>query len=651
MYQSLCMPKSGWFVFLCLLMTGWVSAQEKTDSLLVVWKASSDPTEKTLLANAISRSLSFVEPDSARLFAHMAISGGKSLDDKQPLAKGYYNLGLAYHVQGQYDSAVSNYEKALVFRTYITDQSLLAGLANNLGAVYGQKGLFTQALEYYLESLDLKLASGNYREAATTLNNIGIIKYDQEEYQEALAYYRRSIRLDEQANNPMGLARSIGNTGLIHLEMKQYDSALLYYTRAFAIIEAENVSCLKMYPANGLGQTYLEMGSLTQASYFARMALEEARDCTDPVVQSSALLTLGRIDAVQGDRNRAESRLLTSHQLAQDNDLRQELEGIREVLFDFYKAQGDESKALAYLESLMQLKDSLFNEGLTKKLVTMELSHAFEQEKDSINYRVEREKVTLEGEIKRRNILIWATGVALLLAIGIVLLYVRANRFKQRTNQLLTEKNKVVTEALAQKEELFREMHHRVKNNLQIVSSLLNVQSRILEDEQAKAALKETKSRVISMALVHQHLYQQKDELQVYVDTYLESLIDSLNNSFESASRSIDIVTEIDHFLLDSDRAINLGFIFNELITNSYKHAFPDNFRGKPRIDIRLKRRADEVNLLVSDNGIGLKAGQELSRSYGISLMESLSIRMDGTLKFSNGVGTTVSLNFPVGLK
>lgn len=640
-------PSYQWIIFLVLLVPGWVNAQGKLDSLLGVWEGSEDPLEKTLLANEISRSLTFVHVDSAQLFAQMAIENGRTLENKEPLAKGYYNLGLTHHVQGQFDSAVANYEKALEYKSFIEDQSLLAGLSNNLGVVYGQKGIFARALEYYLQSLDLKLASGNFQGAATTLNNIGIIKFDQELYPEALDYYRRAIQLDEQAKNPMGLSRSIGNVGLTHLEMENYDSALFYYQKAFAIISTENVSCLKMYTTNGLGQTYLALGNLKEASKYARLALEEARECTDPVVQSSALLTLGRIDQKQGHLNSAEDLLLNSHEIASANDLKQELEEIKEALFFYYKSMGRIREALTYLESLMQLKDSIFNDGLTKKLVTLELNHAFEQEKDSINFQIEREKVTFEAKIKRRNMLIGATGVALVLALVIVWVSMRANRLKQETNQLLIEKNKVVTEALSQKEELFKEMHHRVKNNLQIVSSLLNVQSRILKDERAVEALKETKSRVISMALVHQHLYQQKEDVHVYVDTYLESLIDSINNSFESESRAIDIVTKIDHFMIDSDRAINLGFIFNELITNSYKHAFPESFRGKPRINIRLKRRAGEVNLLVSDNGVGISSDQDAGKSYGMSLMESLSSRMDGTMKISNSIGTTVSLNFP----
>lgn len=620
--------------------------QVNVDSLLVALEVSTQNEERTALANEVSRALTFKNADSARYFAKLAIDGAVSLTNQQPLARAYYNLGLSFHVQGQFDSAESNYRKSLEFKSAVVDKSLLSGLSNNLGAIYGQKGVFAQALVYYLESLDLKLESGNYQGAATTLNNIGIIKFDQELYEEALAYYLRAIKLDEQEGNKMGLARSTGNLGLTFLEMKSYDSALYYYQRAYDIINDEDVNCLKMYTTNGLGQTYFARFELDEAETFAQLALEEARGCTDPVIQSSASTLMGKISLERGNYQQGESLLLESHRIAEENDLKQELEEVKEALYEYYKNRKQISKSLFYLESLMQLKDSLFNEGLTKKLITLELNHAFEQEKDSINFHVEKEKMALETKINRRNILIVAVGIALLLAMGIVWVSKRANRLEQEANQLLSEKNKVVTEALAQKEELFKEMHHRVKNNLQIVSSLLSVQARLLKDEKAVSAMKETKSRVISMALVHQHLYQQKSDKHVNVDTYLQSLIDSINQSFGSNLRAINIVMNIDKFLLDSDRAINLGFIFNELITNAYKHAFPESFRGKPRIDIKLKKRDRDIQMLISDNGVGLKE-EIASRSYGMNLIASITSRMDGQLKYSNGVGTTISLSFP----
>ncbi len=631
---------------ICFFVSVLVPARQNMDSMVMAWNKSEDKASRASMANEISRALTFRNVDSARQFAQLAIADASILEDKEPLARGYYNLGLSFHVQGHFDSAEVNYRKSLELKDAIEDKSLLAGLSNNLGAIYGQKGVFAQALIYYLESLDLKLESGNYRGAATTLNNIGIIKFDQEQYKEALEYYKQAIKLDEQEDNKVGLSRSIGNVGLTFLEMKVYDSALAYYQRAYTIINTEDVNCLKMYATNGLGQTYFARYQLTEAEKYAKLALKEAQGCTDPVIQSSASTLLGRIALARRNDPEAERLLLSGHRIAEENDLKQELEEVKEVLYSFYKNRGQTQKSLLYLESLMNLKDSLFNEGLTKKLITLELNHAFEQEKDSINFRMEREKVDLEAKIKRRNLLIGASLIALGLALAIVYISLRASRLKQHANQLLSEKNKVVTDALAQKEELFKEMHHRVKNNLQIVSSLLSVQARLLQDEKAVSAMRETKSRVISMALVHQHLYQQKSDRHVNVETYLASLIDSINQSFGSNLRPINIVMNIDPFMLDSDRAINLGFIFNELITNAYKHAFPTSYRGKPRIDIKLKKRQADIQLLISDNGVGLK--EELaSRSYGMNLIESITSRMDGQLKYTNGLGTTISLSFP----
>ncbi len=172
--------------------------------------------------------------------------------------------------------------------------------------------------------------------------------------------------------------------------------------------------------------------------------------------------------------------------------------------------------------------------------------------------------------------------------------------------------------ALQEKEVLLREVHHRVKNNMQVVSSLLFLQASRTENEQARQALLESQQRILAMAMIHEVLYSGQNLAAIDLSVYLKRLVDHLQGAYSNQS-DIRVVLEADHVEIDINQAVPCSLIFNELITNAFKHAFPDGRKGTVRIRVYLSHDK-EVVLELSDNGVGFALDQDLSKPSSLGL-------------------------------
>ncbi len=201
--------------------------------------------------------------------------------------------------------------------------------------------------------------------------------------------------------------------------------------------------------------------------------------------------------------------------------------------------------------------------------------------------------------------------------------------------------------SLAEKEVLLKEVHHRVKNNMAIISSLLRLQSSYIDDEKYMDMFKESRSRITSMALVHEKLYQTQDFSKIDLDDYILTLVQSIRNTF-GRDREYNINTDIDNISLDIDILIPCGLIINEILTNSFKHAFND--REKAEINITIRRLEDgNIALTISDNGKGLPDDFDIedSTGLGLQLVNTLAKQIDGTLEIKSEKGAEFKLVFP----
>jgi two-component sensor histidine kinase len=205
-----------------------------------------------------------------------------------------------------------------------------------------------------------------------------------------------------------------------------------------------------------------------------------------------------------------------------------------------------------------------------------------------------------------------------------------------------------VRESLQEKEVLLKEIHHRVKNNLQVVSSLLRLQAAGIKDEATAALFYESQTRVRSMALIHEELYQAGNLARVDFASYLRRLLPDLARSYRAdASENVDLKIEAMDVSLPVDRAIPCGLIVNELITNALKHAFPNGRQGG--IQVRLAAQSKETTLAVRDDGVGFPPDVDFrqSRSLGLQLVCTLANQLGGTINLERDNGTEFVITFP----
>ncbi|MEL6925270.1 MAG: sensor histidine kinase, partial [Bacteroidota bacterium] len=232
-------------------------------------------------------------------------------------------------------------------------------------------------------------------------------------------------------------------------------------------------------------------------------------------------------------------------------------------------------------------------------------------------------------------------GIAALLSTLLFVLFYNFRRNKKTTAQLEIKNQ--------ENELLLKEIHHRVKNNLQTVSSLLSLQSESITDPTALDAVQESKNRVASMALLHQKLYQGENLAAIEMADYFRNIGKNIIESFGQKAKHVSLSVQMEPLELDVDTAVPVGLITNELLTNSLKYAFENRESGQ--IDITLQQDDNKMlTLQVSDNGQGLKDGQrnELGKGFGSLLVRLLTQQLGGELKEINSSGMTTIIQFPI---
>src|SRR5690606_32879155 len=182
-----------------------------------------------------------------------------------------------------------------------------------------------------------------------------------------------------------------------------------------------------------------------------------------------------------------------------------------------------------------------------------------------------------------------------------------------------------IKNSLKEKELLLREIHHRVKNNLQIISSLLSLQSSYIKDQQTLEIFRDSQNRVKSMALVHEKLYQMKDLAGIDLPEYINDLTQMLRNTYRRQAGAINFHLDIDKIVLNIDMAIGLGLIINELISNVYKHAFPNQMKGEVYVAVKTEKN-NSLTVRVEDNGVGFPENINFynTESLGLQLVNTL---------------------------
>jgi len=534
----------------------------------------------------------------------------------------YNDLAWEYSLSN-YDSSLKYTQKAIWLSNTLGNDYWQAVSLEMMALLKEISGQVEEAAQLYIEVISLREKIGG-KGLETTYNNLGILFKGQENHQKALEYFGKSYRIELKNKNPEGVAGSLVNISISLKNLGEQDSAFTLLTEALAITKANNLDYLTYNVYHGLSTYYIEKNELDSAIHYCTLVINSNKIDTESKV--TALQNLSNIYLRKKEYHRALDYL---------NQVEIEAKTLNNLMFfnRFYAAKaealaglGKYAQAYQYLAKFAASQDSL----ISKESITIlhDLEKKYETEKK------ERQIIELQLEAtsskNQRNIFIFAICLIIL---GIIFLFILL-RSKSKANA-------IISISLDEKETLLKEIHHRVKNNLQIISSLLNLQSRYISDKTARQAVNEGKSRVKAMALIHQKLYQKDNLTGIEMEDYVLNLVESLFASYGINHNQITFVSDINSIRLDVDTAIPLGLILNELVTNVLKYAFEGS---KGELFVQLIKDKENLKLTVKDNGKGFTKPDKVEEGYGIQLINSLSRKLKATVLVDSSVGTTYIL-------
>jgi two-component sensor histidine kinase len=546
-------------------------------------------------------------------------------------------LALAHEIQGEIAEAQSIYEAAFTSLSSAGKTKEACDIIMNMGIAHYYAGDRGAALQYYDRALDYIRGKDLKDQQSKLLYSIAVIYNELDEFSDAVNMFQRSLDLKKEIGDSTGYASTLERIGLAYSELEDGSKATEYLTDAISWYETLGQEADAVQAKLSLSSVYLKLKVFDKAEEILYWMIQHEQASLLPHYQATAHLRLAHILAQRGELEATLVQLNAGYLLIKGSDRNALISEYLAVFSDTYERLKQLDVALEYTKQRIALLDTLNQKDRLE--TEREMKAKLDLQEKEAQIFVQRQK--LIQQLRERQ---WFFA---LIAISFLLLAVLAffTYSKARTNRSLREKNQIIDKSLREKEILLKEIHHRVKNNLQVVSSLLSLQARSLKGQEALEALAKGKDRVRSMALIHQNLYQGENLSGVNTKEYIDRLCKSLLNTYSVGQGNIKLTTEIESLVLDVDTVIPLGLILNELITNAIKYAFKPDEMGE--IKISLTKHDESLEMVVADNGIGIAAGQfGEEQTMGYRLVKSFVQKLKGTYQVNTEKGTTVSFKF-----
>jgi two-component sensor histidine kinase len=550
-----------------------------------------------------------------------------------------------------------------------------------LHAAYRQLGDYREALRYGLAALRSAQATQDTSIVGGLYTRLAAAHRELKQYPEALGYYRKALAVFQHEHNDVNAVTMAGAMARIMVAQHRPAEGLAFFTRAMQPYVHGSPRVTERI-ADYLVELHSVLGHFDQAERYAGQLKAYLNGGTaDKREKTSICQTLGKFYVLTRRYDEARSYLQQALALNRHDGPLTSAATMHLLLFRADSAQARYPAAIAHYQRYKQLTDSVFNERKSQQLASLQMQYDTRRKEQSIallTKQTQMQQARLRQREWQRNALLVGAG----LLVGLLGLGYNRYRLKQRSNrlleaqqteinrqnqalarvlgekdQLLADREQLLTEKdglLVEKEWMLKEIHHRVKNNLQIVSSLLATQADYLADVPAAAAMRESQNRVQAMALIHQRLYQADNLSRVPMRAYLRDIVESLCDSFDCHD-VVQVVVEVDDSSLDVALVTPLGLIVNEAVTNALKYAFPAGRRGTVRVAVG-QPEPGHYQLVVADDGVGLSPDHNLPqrRSLGLTMIRGLSRQLGGTLQLSGEAGVCLQLAFatevPVGV-
>ena len=587
-----------------------MAAQENTalqDSINRLLVIQPGDTVKVNLLNKLAHSWLNNNQDSAMKLAKTSIALAEQL--QYPKGKGIalVNMAICYRLKGNYSNALQNCLEGARLLEAAKAGSAMADACLQLAQIYKDMSGASQTEEYLTRGI---------------------------------AYGKESAAWAQRVQDTAGIVYSLNMLGVLYRDkgkeyakVNYYETAFDAYTKAMTLITATGKGADargRLY--NNISQVYLEHKKDIHTGLvylFKAVAFNKNNHNI-----ASLSFNYGNIAAAYNSLQDHANSLLYARKMLDAGLLLKRPERIQNAYNQLYRSflgAGQTDSALKYYVLADQLDDSLTNIRKTQQVMELQTKYETAKKEAEIN-RLQTES---GNKNKRISILIAAVALFALLAGGLLWLYQRVKKQRQQ-----------ITEQSGRLEVMMKELHHRVKNNLQIVSSLLSLQAYKLQDAEAISVLRESQLRVQAMSFIHQRHYKKDALTAVNMREYLTDLAESLLSSYGYHRDDFDLQVTVTKEMLDIDKALPIGLIINEMVTNALKYAYPSVAR--PGLTIMLTENTHHLVCLVKDNGIGMdeNSWKQKNSSFGRQLISALckQLRAEQTLVVSGGTQFTITI-------
>jgi len=591
---------------------------QKIDSLNTVIANSKSDTSIAAAYYELSEILYIVNLDTLRDLCEVAKSiATKNLSKNlstaerrsflKTLAGCLNNIGYVHKKHGEIPEALANYHKSITIQEEIGNKIGTANLLNNIGVIYESQNDISNALDYYENALNMFGEASYPKGIAATLNNIGVIySYAKKDTLKTLDYYQKALFIREEIDDKVGISNSLNNIGYVYSRLNENDKALKYHKRALLLREQLGDKRGIVSSRYSLADLYYKLGQYQKAK-----------------VQSIQSLTI-----------------------AQNEGFPYEIRTAALLLKKIYLRENNYKESFKMLELYIKMSDSLDNKKNRNAVYKQQVQYEYEKKKALDDKEIEKQLALAEEKKQQQKIITTAIsgGLLLVLIFSIFIFYrwrisLRQKGTIEKQRDQLSQKNK-------ERGYMMKEIHHRVKNNLQIVNSLLRLQSNEIEDENVVKMFEEAQNRVLSMALLHEKMYRSEDLKHINVKDHFDLLIKELIKDYQ-VGLNIKLDIDIEEVDIRMKTLVPLGLIINEIISNALKYAFID--RNEGTIIVHLKHIKDDVfELIIGDDGIGMKEDFNIegASSLGTELIQVFTQQLEGSIERIAEIGTLFRLTF-----
>ncbi len=568
--------------------------------------------------------------------------------DLETSARSYLAIANDYYYQAYYDSAKANFLRSLITFVTLNHRTGQIEVLHDMALMYHRSGSYAASLKALLESEQLKELEPGF------VHYVGDFSVGNPYFIDTL-YYRGVIANEQgllakfkEGGNGYGIYQSLINISTAYKELADHRRAGYYaaagsqvmkslgyfpfwymaaneyglagmkdscfYFLARAVEEFPRATQIKVATTfQQLGSSFLQFQQPDSAVKYFDKALVLNEKMNNRITIPDLHLGLARAYRMMGDMDKAEHHLNVGLKRAHGVS-GHHLSSLYSFGLELYENMNQPEKALLFARQHNQLEDSINRNENAMMMIRFQAQYETSKK--------EKELEAARLVLRNRNIILFSLAIIALLAITfMVAFYIQRQKIK-RQNVRLSESN-------VEQRALMQEVHHRVKNNLQYIVSLLSLQAQTVQNPELSQQIEEIKSRIVTIGIIHQRLYQSQEIPAVELPVFIQELVVNMLKAMRTRVIVMNNLT-IDPIRVDIETGISIGLLVNELLTNSVKHAFLNH--PAPEFNLTIREEGDEIVMQISDNGPGFELKKSGKHGFGIRLIELLVRKLKGAL-------------------